>query len=80
MSGSIRAATLPILLAGACGAFCLSVMPQALQLLVRDRAYRSASNILYVIVGALASLATISVFALVVFAVVLTAISTGFRS
>ena len=76
-AGNVRTALVPVLLAGACGAFCLSVMPQALQLLVRDRSYRNAINIAYVTVGALASLVTLSLFALVVFAIVRIAGSAG---
>ena len=74
-SGSIRAAAIPLFLAGICGVFCLSAAPKALHLLIRDRSYRNASNIAWVTIGSLASLVTISLFLLIAIAIVRSSVS-----
>ncbi len=74
VSGSVRAAVIPLFVAGFCGIFCLSVVPKALHLLASDRSYRNASNIACVTIGSLASLVPVSLFLLVAIAIIRTAV------
>ena len=59
---------LAILGVGFCGAFSLSVIPRALQLLVGEPAYRNARNIACLFAGAVPAMVTISLLVLITWA------------